>query len=88
MKVATEIVIAADAITVDESLGGRVDAFARHEGVRLGSSPELVIFDFEALALQEIERLESERADMLPRHHSIECRRFGARLIQHRRRYV
>ncbi|MET4801049.1 hypothetical protein ABIA96_003628 [Bradyrhizobium sp. LB11.1] len=71
MEVAAEIIIATDAVAADESLGRRIKAFAPHEGVHLGSTLELVILNFESLSLQEIKRLQAERADVLRRHHSV-----------------
>lgn len=71
MEVAAEIVVAADSVAADDGLGRCVDAFAPHEGVRLGSALELVILNFAPLSLQEIKRLQAERADVLWRHHSV-----------------
>jgi hypothetical protein len=65
------LAVTSHAVAVDEGLGRCVDAFARHEGVPLGSALELVILDFESLALQKIKRLEAERTDVLRGHHSV-----------------
>src|SRR5690606_25836703 len=67
-----EIVVPADAPTVDEGLRRRVDAMLGHEGVRLGAGFQMVVVDRVAMGLEQVRRFQAERADMLRHHHAIE----------------
>ncbi len=71
---AAEVVIAADALSVDEGLRRGLNVMLDLEGVGFGSRCEPVVIDGIAAATQDIPRLEPEWADMFRHHHPVDGR--------------